>query len=279
MIEVHVTNALLAPGFRTNSTFRAVDFVNGLVAPAFLFCAGVAAGIKPHPLARDARRSMVLLVLGYLLHISGALRGDWASVFQADVLQVIALALMAVALLGRVPLTRCVAGAIAIAIVALTPKMHGLDTSGWPAILRPYINDSVTTQFPLFPWAAYVFAGAACARWAPIGLALIGVAALTIGFTHVAMTIRFGVVTVFTAALSLIDTRPLGKLDDLLSLFGRRSLLVYFAHIAIVYGTHPLSLRSLVGATLSPIACAGVWIAVTASMALLATKAPRVAMP
>lgn len=84
MIEVHVTNALLAPGFRAGAAFRSLDFLNGLVAPSFLFCAGVAAGIKMHPLARDVRRSLVLLAFGYLLHLSGALRGDWAGVFQVD---------------------------------------------------------------------------------------------------------------------------------------------------------------------------------------------------
>ena len=274
MIEVHVTNALLAPGFRAGAAFRSLDFLNGLVAPSFLFCAGVAAGIKMHPLARDVRRSLVLLAFGYLLHLSGALRGDWAGVFQVDVLQVTALALMGVALVRRAPRAEGLLAAIAIALVALTPVMHAQDTRGWSAFARPYVNDAVTTQFPLFPWAAYVFAGAACARLPPKWLAIAGVASLAIGLTHVDAALRFGVVATFTAALSLLDARPLGKLDDLLSLFGRRSLLVYLAHIAIVYGTHPLSLRSLIGATLSPMACATLWLAVTASMALLAKRAP-----
>lgn len=275
MIEVHVTNALLAPVFRGGATFRALDFVNGLVAPSFLFCAGVAAGIKPHPLAKDARRSLVLLALGYLLHLSGALRHDWAGVFQADVLQIIALASFAVALVLRAPRSRWILATAAIALVALTPTMHALDTSTWPAPIRPYVNDSVTTQFPLFPWAAYVFAGAACARLAPKHLAIIGVASLAIGLA-VDAPLRFGLVATFTAALSLLDARPLGKLDALLSLFGRRSLLVYFTHIAIVYGTHPLSLRSLIGATQSPLMCAATWLIVTATMIPVAVKAPRI---
>ena len=277
MIEVHVTNALLASAFRSGPVFRGLDFVNGLVAPAFLFCAGYAAGAVQHPLARDARRSIVLLVLGYLLHISGAFRHDWPSVWQADILQVIAVALGVASLVNHLVRGRA---AIAFAILAVlfvlvTPAVRAIDTTAWPAPVRPYFTDAVPSQFPLFPWAAFALGGAACAGLAPKRLVWVGVAAVALGALDGAF-LRFGLVAGGAWLLSLIDSRPLGQLDSLLSLFGRRSLLVYFAHIIVVYGTHPFSLRSLVGPVLGPAACALVWVAVTAAMGALAARAPRV---
>ena len=67
------------------------------------------------------------------------------------------------------------------------------------------------------------------------------------------------------------DERPL----ELLVLLGRHSLLVYFAHIAIVYGRHPASMRSLVGPTLAWGPCLGSWLAVTAAMFGLAVAWER----
>ncbi|HEU4538448.1 MAG TPA: hypothetical protein VFS00_30215, partial [Polyangiaceae bacterium] len=65
--------------------------------------------------------------------------------------------------------------------------------------------------------------------------------------------------------------------ERLVALFGRHSLFVYVAHVILVYGRHPLSLRSLIGPTLGPAACLAAWAAVSASMALgaLALRAAR----
>jgi hypothetical protein len=271
MIEVHVTNALLAADFRSGRLFRGVDFVNGLVAPAFLFCAGYAAAATRHPLARDMRRSVVLLALGYVLHVSGAFRHDWPSVWQADILQIIAIALAVVAVFrGALP-----CAVLALVIALATPFVRGLDTSGWPAVIRPYFTDAVPTQFPFFPWAAFALGGAACAALAPSRLVWIAAATLVLGALDPAF-LRFGLVVLGAWGLWLLEARSLGSADKLLSLFGRRSLLVYFAHIIVVYGTHPWSLRSLVGPVLGPLACGLVWVAVTAVMGALAARAPRV---
>ena len=40
MIEVHVFNAFLVPTFRDETWFKVLNFINGLVAPSFLFIAG-----------------------------------------------------------------------------------------------------------------------------------------------------------------------------------------------------------------------------------------------
>ena len=295
MIEVHVTNALLATSLRHTQTFRVVDFVNGLVAPAFLFCAGYAAAAGQHSLARDAKRTGVLVALGYLLHSSALLRADWPGFFQADVLQIMGISLMGVSAVGRLARKRAaVAWAmLAAACLLLAPASRSLDSARWAAALRPYLTDAVPSQFPLLPWAGFVFGGAAAARipprsLAPVGGVALGVAGVASLLMHaasspeayraspsVALT-RLAIVALLAGVLARAEAFSMALSDTVTATLSRRSLLVYFVHIAIVYGTHPASLRSLVGPKLGWEACALVWIAVTAAMTALAAKMPRV---
>lgn len=290
MIEVHVVNALLAPEYRATERFRALDYANGLVAPTFLFCAGYACAALPQrPFSRDLRRSAVLLALGYLLHASGALRGDWAGVMQVDILQVIALSLLVVSVISRLfsAGSSVMLGLLALAIAGAWPIVSAADTSALPSFVRPYVSQAVTSQFPLFPWMAFALGGAAVARLRmtrlaglAVGLIALGLVAARIGTdgaTHdiAGMLTRFAFAPAALASLSLFD-RTTTKADPALDLFARRSLLVYYAHIIVVYGTHPLSLRSVIGPHFGPIACVATWLVVTAAMALLAWKAPRV---
>src|SRR5207249_940674 len=89
-------------------------FVNGLVAPTFLFCAGFAFGISmrrkwagyaaARPLFwRSLFRLLSILVIGYSLHIpffsmsrmiTQAHEQSWISFFQVDILHTIAVTLM-----------------------------------------------------------------------------------------------------------------------------------------------------------------------------------------
>ena len=48
MIETHIVNALLRNDLRHETAFVILNFINGLVAPTFLFCAGFAFAISSH---------------------------------------------------------------------------------------------------------------------------------------------------------------------------------------------------------------------------------------
>lgn len=298
MIEVHVTNALLAPAFRTTVAFRLVDALNGLVAPAFLVCTGVAwAWTRDHGTLRDKlRRSAILLALGYALHVSGLFVGDRASFFQCDVLQVIAVGLAVLSLASAVRAPTWLYPLSVPLFFLLTPWVWRVDTQGWPAFVRPYVSDAVPTQFPIFPWMGFIFGGAALGLVAREKLLrpflfFGGVATFGAGLALVvplpphdvyasgpaAMFLRLGLVFGVGALLAATEVwRPEeGRFRRFLSLLGHRSLLVYFAHIILVYSRQPLSLQSRIGPELGPAAVIVLWLAVTAVMGVLAAKAPR----
>src|SRR5512140_2949217 len=80
MIETHVLNATLLPSLRLEVPFKILDFINGLVAPAFLFASGLAYAVVTRrkindylsfgrPLFRQFWRLLFILIIGYGLHI------------------------------------------------------------------------------------------------------------------------------------------------------------------------------------------------------------------
>lgn len=323
MIEVHVVNALLATDLRRGVLFRAVDALNGLVAPAFLFCAGFAFALSVRrafgegawrdAAAKHVRRSATLLGLGYLLHASALVSGAWSTFLQADVLQTIALGL--VASLGVAALARTRARArlgllaAALAVFVAAPFVRAADFARAPAWLAPYFTDRVETQFPLFPWTAFVLAGAGLGtlhegdaspwrRRLELAAVLTAAAAATAwavapwlpahgapphdgSVGPAAMLGRLAAVLVLGLALHS-PSKGGSRGGFVASLWraarplGTHSLLVYFAHIAIVYGRHPASLRSVVGPRLGWGECAVVWALVTSAMYLLVYAWDRV---
>jgi len=82
MIETHVLNAFLNASLRSSLSYKVLDFINGLVAPAFLFIAGFAFSIVAmrkwdeclrlgQPFRQQLRRYMFVGLVGYLLHLPG----------------------------------------------------------------------------------------------------------------------------------------------------------------------------------------------------------------
>jgi uncharacterized membrane protein len=185
MIETHVLNAFLSVSLRPSLSYKALDFVNGLVAPAFLFIAGFAFTIVAmrkwddylrlgRPFWQQFRRFLFVWLVGYLLHVPGfslwrliaVLRWNEANVFWGvDVLHCIAFSLLLMLLL--VPVLRrqkrffIFLALAALALALLTPLVYSLDIAALlPAALAGYIKRIPGSQFPLFPWLAYVWLGA-----------------------------------------------------------------------------------------------------------------------
>jgi len=190
MIETHVVNTFMATALRAEGWFTVLNYINGLVAPSFLFIAGFVQGMErrprglsdttPGPIATPkpinfARRALRLLgigALGYALHFPWFElgHGQWDAALrvgsQVDVLQCIAASLGALLfvtwLVQRLRLGDrlwWMATAILLVFTVLVAPTAAICTN-LPVPLLAWTNSSTGSWFPLFPWAGFVFAGA-----------------------------------------------------------------------------------------------------------------------
>lgn len=181
MIETHVMNTFLATAVREEGWFAVLNYINGLVAPSFLFIAGFVQGMergvtpeKPVKFARRTRQLLTLILVGYALHFPWTeLRqhrwdAAWRVGTQVDVLQCIAVSLGL--LLGVTWLAQKLGGQrgrwvwwgglIGLLSVAVFAAPFAAEWNGLSIPLQAWVNRSTGSWFPLFSWAGFVFCGA-----------------------------------------------------------------------------------------------------------------------
>ncbi len=209
---------------------------------------------------------------------------QWQSFAVVDILQLIAvtLALLQVGvwlLDSPVALMTWSLGAAA-ATVLVTPLVSRVAAQGSPLFLGAYLTAATGSLFPALPWAAYVFFGAALGVWysrpgrgragddrAPaflkVGLGMVAVGTLlhllpwqpygAIEFWAVSPNLflaKAGSVLIGLAgAIRLV--RGVTKLPGIVTALSRESLLVYLAHVVLLYGSAwTVGLTQSVGARL-----------------------------
>ncbi|HEX7624424.1 MAG TPA: acyltransferase family protein [Anaeromyxobacteraceae bacterium] len=311
MVEVHTLDAWLAPGPGTPLR-DALLMLGGFAAPSFLFMAGLSQvlgdaamarrGLRPPERRRRAlRRAARLLAIAfafrageYLLGGRFRVAGGWQDLLRVDILNVMAVALAASALLvvgrsGRwqIPL----AIAVAVGLVAVTPVVAAWDHP--PSRILDYLQASYPrANFSLCNWAGFLFAGAAVGALATSrerpALLLAAAAALVLGgvlgdalppiyahqdYWHTSpawFAVRLGGVLALTA---LLQRAPPAAIPEGLRTLGRHSLLGYVASVELTYGlaSWPLHRALPLGGVLAGIA------AMTAVAWALAVAADRLA--
>lgn len=185
MIETHVVNATIRPEVAAQPWFDIINFINGLVAPTFLFASGMAYAVTTRrkldsylsfgaPLFRQLWRLLFILLLGYGLHIprfnlgqmlEGVSERQWLVFFQVDVLHCIAVSLLMLQIMLLIVRTERrlyrIAAGLTVVLLFATPPMWSVD---WlqvvPAPLAAYLNGLHVSLFPLFPWSVFLLAGA-----------------------------------------------------------------------------------------------------------------------
>jgi uncharacterized membrane protein len=300
MIEHHTFDAMLVSSFHGSTLDRFFRFVGGIAAPSFLFLAGLAAAFamerKPETVPRMFKRAGMVFLGAYLFRFQEwalAFGGSpWTDMLRIDILNCIGVALVIV--VGAFALrARFLAFLIlAAAVVAVSPLVRAADLSHWPNHLAGYLNGSSPgALFPLFPWMAHAFAGAALgvllARvprdQEPVFFTMISVVALLVWFaTRFIDGLPFGVypgmdwwqtspayfilrncssVWILATFWLLDRALPATSRDPLLKL-GQHSLIVYWVHIEIVYGRWLWRLRG----TMQPVQGVAVLALVIAAM-------------
>lgn len=294
MVQTHVFNATARSEILASPLFEIIRFIDGLVAPSFLFASGMAYAVTTRrkaaqylafgpPLFRQLGRLLLILGIGYLLHIPRfefhhlmyEAEGEaWHRFFQADVLHCIAVSLILLQLLllvlrGERLLYRTVA-ALGLGIVVATPVMWSIDF--WetiPAPLAAYMNGLHYSLFPLFPWSAFLLLGAVTGYLytearvrgeeraerslmrilggGAVGLILFSFASAPFepllypsynywrtGPSFVFL--RLALVVLLLYGMFLYEKKRGVSSRSLVTLVGRESLLVYVAHLMLLYG-------------------------------------------
>jgi len=301
MMEAHVLNTFLAEGFRAGDWFVWINYVNGLVAPAFLWIAGYLQGLGMRPVGAEGRVGWVgrklrklawLAALGYALHLPGPQlqAGHWAEAVrigsQVDVLQCLAFALALVVCVERW-MGRFQTAALGVGLVLFVGAAEALKF--WllgPVPLRAFVNTSTGSLFPLWPWAGFVLAGALMGRWVgrgaaafspvhalwPVGvsLALYGAIPEPEVFSAQSASFFFERLSWVTAVAWICQWIFRGRAPSWILLAGRQSLLLYAGHLIL--------LGWLSAAGVKELSYPGVfwtWLAVLAGMAGLARARER----
>ncbi len=184
MVETHVVNAFLLPSIRDESWFKVLNFINGIVAPSFLFVAGFAfAFIAPRKwdgyLAfnkvfwKQVERILQVWLVGYALHIpffsfnklmKYITPEEMLPFWHVDVLHCIAFSLallLACVFIGRTQKRFFwIVVFLFLATVFSAPILWttNVDTI-LPLPAAMYVNALHGSLFPLFPWMAFVLGG------------------------------------------------------------------------------------------------------------------------
>ena len=288
MIEAHVLDAWTRVDDRTRPLFGYAMILGGFGAPLFLFLAGVAAVLSAQSKLRrtadfDASwhavqvRGWQVFGLAFLFRLqSYILSGGYslASLLKVDILNIMGPVIAATALIGRMAQRTLVRGlffaAAAAAITLLTPPVRVTPLLSWlpdPVewYFRPFPG---RTNFTLFPWAGFVFAGAvvglvldafrAAGRAWRVQAILAAAGSAAVWVAHEASSrppmftnseywttstsfflLRVGLLTLLVPLGYLWEHAPLRhKLSSWSPLqeFGISSLFVYWIHVEMVYG-------------------------------------------
>ncbi|MBI5473531.1 MAG: DUF1624 domain-containing protein [Ignavibacteriae bacterium] len=294
MIETHMMNATISPEIMSSSFFIMLTFINGLVAPSFTFASGLAYAVTTRrkindylafgaPLLLNIRRLLFVVGIGYLLHLpkfnfhqilTQTTARSWEFFFQADVLQCIGVSLLIIQGLllmlrseRRLYVTLSI---MAFLVVFLSPIVWGIDWRNYlPPPVAGYMNGMHFPQFsgfPLFPWSAFIFGGAALGYFAleakqkgneqKFFMQVLWIAPAVMLFSalieptasrlyptyHYGLSspsfflLRFGIVMLLCGGMFFFEKRFSVSPKSIVTLIGRESLIVYSLHLLLIYG-------------------------------------------
>ena len=323
MLYGHTASALLAPQYQVGRWFDIWQFQRGLTSSLFLLLGGFAFSLATSrrwsshvrwspALMKRIRRFGLFVVLGYALHLPaerlvelGSVEAErWRMFLAVDVLQAIGGSFILIQLLVLIARSRRVfmltTIALAAGIVLATPLVWSFDwTRALPPFAAAYFSPATGSQFPLFPWMAFILLGAGLgqlyARWGAGDLsafaqrALIAPGVLLVilasfvrpraealfgsgsgNFVPGEMMLRIGACLIILAAFAHLSRR-LNRLPHVFGAVAQESLLIYFVHLCIVYGSvWNRGLVQLYGASRTPLQTVFFVALVVSSMAALA---------
>jgi uncharacterized membrane protein len=315
MIEAHVFDSWTRyPDNRTRE-FAYAMILGGFGAPLFLFLAGVVVPLSAGSKLRKtndvgaatvavAKRGLQIFGLAFLFRAQAWILG-WANprdLLRVDILNIMGPSMIAAAAiwaLARSTTSRIVLFAIAtLATVIASPLLRVLPgLAVLPDPIEAYVRPTAPfTHFVLFPWSAFVFAGALIGcildaartmqqeRRVNIGFAAAGIAIAFVAYqasfrpsvlpawyppsnfwttSASFFLIRAGLIVAAIGAAWMWESRS-GAVSrwSPMRQFGRTSLFIYWIHVELVYGFFTWTLRK-------SLSWGSTWIAYVAFVVLM----------
>ena len=263
MIEAHTLDAWTRLSDRTSSAFRDAMVLAGFAAPLFLWLAGITLVLAAEATVRRGqprraaaelvcRRGLEVFVLAFLFRLQAFIVSPGAhpvTLFRVDILNIMGPAIAVGGVIWLVSASRSVVFAcyatIATAFAMLTPLIRtAVVLSRLPIWVQWYIRPSGdNTTFTGFPWAGFVFAGAATGVLLAAGFYAASLPSIyrdsSFWTTSPAFfAIRVGVLMTALAVVYFAERVSSGRriAPSALARFGRHSLFVYWIHVELVYG-------------------------------------------
>jgi len=290
MIEVHVFNSMLMPPLTKTVWFGILDFINGLVAPSFLFVSGAAFTFSiinstnelrnfGKTFWRKIRRIFLIFAAGYSLRLpyftfyklfhktTGQQLIDF---YNVDILQCIGAGLLLLLLL-RIIFKKDKAfnlsiWSLMIIMVLIAPLIWSINFHKYfPLAIAAYFNPKAGSLFPVFPWIAFMLAGALASNYFLkyrnegrekfyfINIFVISLAFIFSGHLFLSVLFHYSVQTIRPHPLFFIERlgyvllafilcwyyeRNRGIKNTFILEFSRESLLVYWLHLILLYGKY-----------------------------------------
>ena len=292
MIEAHVIDSWTRAEDRHSHAFAQSLVLGGFGAPLFLLLAGVAVGMSAGSKARRLgddrvaarmvqRRGLEIFGLAFLFRLQSCIlsHGPLWTLLKVDILNIMGPSIvLAAALWGAVRSFAQRVFAFAIATIALTLLTPWIRALPWLAALPDPVEAYIRpvqglSNFVMFPWAAFVFAGALVGvlidqtatvederrlnlQFGIAGMLIAGVAYLLSFRPNPWMRsdfwttspsyffLRAGLMTAAIAAAYAWQSRAggAGRWSPLVQL-GQTSLFIYWIHVEMVYGLISLPLH------------------------------------
>jgi hypothetical protein len=195
---------------------------------------------------------------------------QWRAFLATDVLQLIGVTFVFIQLLVMIVRSRraftIAVFTLATFVIVAAPAVWRADWSRTlPLALSSYLSSSTGSQFPIFPWAAFVLLGAGIgqlyARWGAAhlrrfanwgmllpGAVLVAVAAnMPVGPAATVaveqwnwlpgqLLLRTGVCLVILGIVAHVSDR-ISQLPHVFGAVAQESLVIYFVHLCVVYGS------------------------------------------
>jgi len=287
MIEAHTLDAWTRASDRLSTAFQRAMVLAGFAAPLFLWLAGLAVVLAAEAAVRRGRsrraaaetvcrRGLEIFVLAFLFRLQAFIVSPGAhpiTLFRVDILNIMGPAIAAAGLVWLMSASRRVVlaayTALVMAFAMLTPIVRVAGAVEWlPIWLQWYVRPAGdNTTFTGFPWAGFLFAGAATGVLLVAGresraerrthtlIAFAGVVTIAGGLYAASLpsiyvqssfwttsptffAVRAGVLMTALAALYFAERvmRDWRRVLSPLARLGRQSLFVYWIHVELVYG-------------------------------------------